>query len=221
MDTSHVTNMRATFAYDSSLTNLDELKNWDTSNVTNMQTTFLKNLSLTNIDGLKNWDISSVTEMLATFSNNIGMTNLNALESWNTSKVINMSFTFHNCNHLEDTLGIKDWDVSNVETMSHMFNISDDIGEYNYSKLANLDISKWNMPKVKEYDWFIDSLRYVESEFTIRNSNIEKYEGMFNNTADLSGRVVVNYTSETESMVDQLIATAPYNANVIKGRLVE
>ena len=39
--------------------------------------------------------------------------------------------------------------------------------------------------------------------------------------ANSGGKVVVNYTAATESLVDRMIATKSSGANVIKGVLVE
>ena len=44
---------------------------------------------------------------------------------------------------------------------------------------------------------------------------------MLSDCATKGGRVVVNYTAETESIVDQMLTTITPGANVIKGRLIE
>ena len=218
---SNVKKMGSMFSGTTGLTNTDDLAIWNVSNVENMKNLFYGNTGLKNINGLANWNVSNVKDMGSMFSGNTGLKNLNGLANWNTSKVVDMSFLFHNCNNLEDASGIKDWDVSNVETMSHMFNISDDVGNKKYSTLRNLDLKNWNMPKVKDYEYFIESLWYVTAEFTIRNPSVENYGHMLSSSANKGGKIKVNYTSATSSLVTQMVATKSSGANVVKGSLVE
>ena len=220
-DVSKVTNMHALFQTSIDLETLEGLENWKTSNLTNIRNLFYNCKKLKNIDPLINWNTSNVTDMHSTFSNNQKLTNLNGLKNWDTSKVTDMAAFFYNCNHLENTSGIKDWDVSNVEDMSNFMNVSSDASEYEYSMLPKLEISNWNMAKVKKYDWFIESLRYVTTEFTIRSTNVTSYKSMLSDCANKGGRVVINYTAATESIVDQMLTTITPGANIVKGHLVE
>ena len=100
-------------------------------------------------------------------------------------------------------------------------NVSSDASEYEYSMLPKLEISNWNMAKVKKYDWFIESLRYVTTEITIRRTNVTSYKSMLSDCANKGGRVVINYTAATESIVDQMLTTITPGANIVKGHLVE
>ena len=219
--TSNLTNIRNLFYNCKKLKNIDALSNWDTSNITTLRSTFYGTESLTNINSLKNWDTSKVTSLRLTFAYNLLLENIDPLINWNTSNVIDMAAIFYNCNHLENTSGIKDWDVSNVEDMSYFMNVSSDASEYEYSMLPKLEISNWNMAKVKKYDWFIESLRYVTTEFTIRSTNVTSYKSMLSDCANKGGRVVINYTAATESIVDQMLTTITPGANIVKGHLVE
>ncbi len=214
--------MNNTFSNLTLIESIEEIRNWDTSNVSYMQATFSYDNNLKSLEPIKNWDVSNVEKMDSLFNHNISLTSLEGLENWDTSKVDSMQSMFHNCVNLEDASAISDWDVSNVEYINHMFNISNDvITEQKYSNLPNLNIKNWNMPKVKKYDYFIESLRYVETEFTIRSTSVESYEGMLGDCAKGPGRVVINYTSESEEIVDQMLATVSNNPNIVKGELVE
>ena len=220
-NTSNVENLSSAFFNMISLSSLKGLEKWNVSNVISIQGMFYECNQLADISPLSNWNTSNVTNMSSCFYNCTGLTSLNGLENWNTSNVTYMQMMFHNCNHLEDASAITNWDVSNVENMSHMFNISNDVGEKNYSDLSVLDLSKWNMSKVKIYQWCFDSLRYVTMALTIRNPNIEDYEHMLEDVSTLGGKVTVNYTSETESIIDAIVATKSPNGNVVKGSLVQ
>ena len=63
--------------------------------------------------------------------------------------------------------------------------------------------------------------RNVIADILIDNPNISSYSKMFNGVATVSGaEVVVNYTSETEELVDKMIATKSSSSNVVKGELI-
>ena len=90
-----------------------------------------------------------------------------------------------------------------------------------YSSLPILDIKNWDMSKVEKYDYFIESLRYVEAEFTIRNPNVSSYDSMLSDASHKRGKITINYTAEPETLVDTMITTKHANGNVVKGSLVE
>ena len=56
---------------------------------------------------------------------------------------------------------------------------------------------------------------------TIKNINTTDYELMFLDAAiNGAAKIVVNYTTSTSSLVDQMIATKSGTSNVVKGSLV-
>lgn len=221
-DTSNVKNMSSTFTYTDKIQSLEPIRNWDTSNVINFAGMFAYNSALTSLEPLSNWNTSKAIYFGSMFNHCISLTSLQGLENWNTSKVIDMSSMFHNCVEFKDVSAIKDWDVSNVVYMNYMFNISNDVATpYKFSSLLNIDISNWNMKSVKTYDWFLEGFHYITAEFTVRSTHIESYNGMLHESSVDGGQIVVNYTAETESIIDTLIATKSQNGNVIKGKIVE
>ena len=225
-DTSNVTSMYGMFmGFEDiriKIENIDALRNWDVSNVKEMQGMFQTNVLLNDLEPLSKWDVSNVVNMQNMFTNNYSLTSLDGLEGWKTSNLTNISKMFVNCIMLEDVSAISNWDVSNVNTMEKMFYIdpSEIESEKKYSELPSLDISKWNMINVNNYNYFLCGLEYISSEFTIRN-NTENYVNMLKNVATKGGTVTINYTNDTESLVDSMIATKSDNANIIKGRLVD
>ncbi len=232
-NTKRVTNMSSLFLGTRSdpmiISSLKPLSNWDTSSLTDMSYTFQCNIGYTTLEGLENWDTSKVTSLFCTFLMNKNLTTLKGIENFDTSNVTNMSCAFHECHKLTDASAIENWDVSKVEYMYNMFNISDKMSP-KYSSLKKLDLSKWNMVNVKSYRWWVESLTLVSMEVTIRSTKVQEYNGMFQDTANYcsdanhtnySCQIVVNYTSETEELVDKMIATKSKYSNVVKGRLVE
>ena len=59
------------------------------------------------------------------------------------------------------------------------------------------------------------------TDSTVRNANVTSYTSMLSDVACQGGQVKVNYTSATETIVDNMIATASSGCNVIKGDLVQ
>lgn len=123
----------------------------------------------------------------------------------------------------------------------------DENGSYNLhiqsdGKLyANFDMSRWfgEFSSVK----FVTGLELIDTTYmvkadsmfsgfgsygdnfnasiTIRNPNVMSYNSMFYySSINENSQLVVNYTSETSDLVDEMIATKSSNANVIKGNLV-
>ena len=221
-NTSNVKYMSGVFTYTDSIQSLEPIRNWDTSNVIYFSTMFAYNNALSSLEPLRNWNVSSATNYSSMFNHCISLTSLQGLEKWNTSSAISLGGMFHNCVNLMDASAISNWDISNVENLGYMFNISNDVATtQKYSSLPKLDIKNWDTSKVKDYAYFIESLRYVETEFTVRNPNIERYYGMLYDAANKGGKIIVNYTAETEAIVDQMIETKSANGNIVKGSLVE
>lgn len=53
---------------------------------------------------------------------------------------------------------------------------------------------------------------------TISNSNLTGYSGAFLEACTRAeSKIIVNYTSETSALVDQIIATKSANSNIMKG----
>ena len=221
-NTSNVKYMSGMFLYAEKIQSLEPIRNWDTSNVTRFSTMFAYNNALSSLEPLRDWNVSNATNYSSMFNHCISLTSLQGLEKWNTSSAISFGSMFHNCVNLMDASAISNWDISNVENLGYMFNISNDVATtQKYSSLPKLDIKNWDTSKVKNYAYFIESLRYVETEFTVRNPNIESYYGMLYDAANKGGKIIVNYTAETEAIVDQMIETKSANGNVVKGSLVE
>ncbi|MBR6133606.1 MAG: BspA family leucine-rich repeat surface protein [Bacilli bacterium] len=213
--------MTYTFASCSRLTDIDALSEWDTSNIKYFNYTFAIN-SFDSLEPLKNWDLSNATEIQGMFNGIVTITNLNGIENWDTSNIKSFRSTFHNCSKLMDASAINGWDVSSGIDFSYMFNISNDVKTTEkYSALPELDLSNWNMSNANQYKYFMESLKYVTSEFTIRGTNIIDFASMLEDCANEGGQVTVNYTADTEDIVDQMIATKSANGNIVKGVLKE
>ena len=240
-DTSKVTDMSAMFQMPfgqvSNLKNLD-INNFNTSKVTDMSLMFSQCDKIFELD-VSGFDTSNVTNMCAMFQSCLSLKYLN-LSSFNTSKVTDMSFMFRN---IICDIDISGFNTSNVTNMSDMFyncglesldlssfntsKVTDMNGMfYNCSKLKKLDIDNFNMKNVTLFsdsytDGIFENCAKLTTTINITSANVTNYTDMFSGASTESGaKIVVNYTSETESLVDQMIATKSANSNVVKGSLI-
>ena len=59
----------------------------------------------------------------------------------------------------------------------------------------------------------------LQTQINIMNANVTEYSSMFYNAAtDPNAKIIVNYTSATSTLVDNMIATKSSNSNVVKGK---
>ena len=172
-NTENVTNMDNTFS-SLSITNLDALENWNTSNVKTLGGTFSNLKKLETLTGLKKWDVSKVTYMLSTFSANTMITSLEGLENWNTSSVENINSLFYRNTNLVTLEALRNWNVSNVKSMRTTFS---------YTAIINLNgLENWDTSKVEDtYCLFFgtETLTSVEALKNWDTSNNKNFLKMF------------------------------------------
>ena len=234
-NTSNVTSMKEMFAYCSSLTSLD-LSNFDTSRVTSMDDLFWQCESLTDLD-LSGFNTSNVTDMSGMFSYCSSLTNLD-LSGFNTSNVTNMSYMFNDCSSLTD-LDLSRFNTSNVTDMRFMFyncssltslalssfntsNVTDMSSMFSdCSSLTSLDLSSFNTSNViLMLNMFCDCSK-LTTTINIIGSSVRNFSSIFYGAAtDPNAKIVVNYTSIEESLIDRMIATKSSNSNVVKGKQI-
>ena len=213
-NTINVTNMSNMFCYCSSLTSLD-LSSFNTANVTDMDCMFRGFLSLTSLD-LSSFNTAKVNNMVLMFYDCPSLTSLD-LSNFNTANVTNMQYMFSFCSSLT-SLDLSSFNTANVTDIGGMF--------FGCSSLEKLNLSNFNTSKVEFYKTYNYSIfgecTKLQTEITIMNPNVteENYKNMFSNAAtDPNAKIIVNYTSETETLVDNMIKTKSSNSNVAKGIL--
>ena len=208
-NTSKVTNMTSMFGVCESLTTLD-LSSFNTSNVLNMSRMIPFCSSLTSLD-LSGFNTSKVTDMSWMFDNCSSLTSLD-LSNFNTSKVTNMSNMFSNCSSLT-SLDLSSFNTSNVTNMARMFS--------KCSSLTILDLNGFNTSNVTNMGEIFRDCKKLQTQINIMNANVTEYSSMFYNAAtDPNAKIIVNYTSATSTLVDNMIATKSSNSNVVKGKQI-
>ena len=216
-NTSKVTNMDEMFNYCASLTNLD-LNSFNTANVTNMWKMFRNCKSLMSLD-LSIFNTSNVTNMLDIFYNCSSLTSLD-ISGFNTSKITDMSNMFMNCSSLK-VLDLSSFNTSNVTNMQKMF--------YSCPSLTSLDLSNFNTSKVTNMSSMFYNCPKLTTTINIMNTGVTNYYDMFDSAAtDPNAQITVNYIAaldtiaegETQSLIDNMIATKSSNSNVVKGKQI-
>ena len=101
--------------YDSSVSKVINIQNWDTSNVTNMTRTFAGATEFNQDIG--DWDTRNVTDMSRMFI--LAESFDQYIGDWNTSSVENMESMFNLAKSFNKNIG--GWDTSKVENMNAMF----------------------------------------------------------------------------------------------------
>lgn len=176
-------------------------------NVENMRLTFSNCAKLSALD-VSHFITGNVTSMKAMFAYCAALNSLD-VSRFNTEKVTDMSFMFDSCYQITSLRPT--FNTSNVEDMQNMF--------MTCINLAELDLSSFNTAKVTNMDHFFDRCTKVVATLTIRLTS-GTYVGIFELAAVYGEEITINYTNSTSSLVDQMIATKPTNANIIKGVLV-
>ena len=213
-NTVNATDMNYMFADCRSLTSLD-LSNFNTAKVTKMRNMFYYCSSLISLD-LSDFNTINVTDMICMFYYCSSLISLD-LGNFNTAKVTNMDRMFYHCSSLTN-LDLSSFNTANVTNMGGMF--------YDCSSLEKLNLSNFDTSKVEIYYQYSNSIFQLclklQTEITIMNPNVteENYKNMFDRAAtDPNAKIIVNYTSETETLVDNMIKTKSSNSNVVKGIL--
>ena len=197
-NTSNVRNMETMFYDCSSLTNLD-LSSFNTANVTSMYSMFQDCSSLINLD-LSNFNTANVTNMNGSFGGCTSLVNLD-LSSFNTANVTNMNGLFLDCSSLT-TLDLSNFNTSNVTAMYNMF--------LGCSSLTSLDLSSFNTSNVTAMSDMFSKCDKLQTEITITGTNITNYSRMFGDAlTDANSYVIINYSSEAESIAQGMKLTAP------------
>ena len=187
-----------------------------------------------------NFDTSKVTNMGDMFA---ALTRLKSVDvsNFNTVNVTNMLQLFYGCKALE-VVDVSNFDTSNVTTMEAMFQGSAalktlDLSNFDTSKVTNMRVmfggtsasGDMHLKEIKVSDKFVtdnvtDMLemfrlcRYLNFTFNVTGNKVTNYTNIFLNTAtDSNAKIVVNYTAETETLVDNMLATKSSNSNVVKG----
>ncbi len=191
----------------SNLIQINFNNNFNTSQVTDMRGMFHYCSSLTSLD-LSNFNISNVISMDVMFYNCSSLTSLD-LSSFNTVNVTDMDGMFYGCKSLI-SIDLSSFNTTNVTSMFSMFQ--------DCSSLTNLDLSSFNTSNVTTMNEMFRYCPKLTTTINIMNADVTDYFSMFDGAAINSGsQITVNYTSNTSTLVDEMIATKSSNSNVVKG----
>lgn len=243
-DVRNVTNFNSMFRIaGSSSKNVNiKLKNWKLNPSATFYDMFaysFGNSQSLNID-LSGWDLNHMREIKTIFGaiNCGNVCNLN-LSNWKTSGLTSTNRMFGDLfmqNGKDITINLSNWDASSITNMSYMF--------YNIGRTGNrvkiIGLDKWNTPSGVDYSYMFDYVYNADiGSFNVKSGNMQgmfyytsingdinilenptNYSGMFSGTNyNSSSTLKVNYKN-TVTSIDDMIATAYTNCNVVKGDLI-
>ena len=182
-------------------------KNFNTITATSMSSLFYGCSKLVNID-LSSFNTTNVTAMNSLFNECVSLETLD-LSNFNTSKVTYMHSMFRNCEALK-TVDLTSFNTSNVTTMNSMF--------YYCNELTSVELKSFDTKKVTTMANMFEACKKLTTTLTIENTGTSAYANMFTNAATVDdAKIIVNYTSATETLVNDMITTKSSNSNVVKG----
>ena len=176
------------FSYNSALSDISGLVDWDSSNVTSLRSAFYGATPLSDISVLANWDISNVTSLRTTFggadqNNPMSIANLSPLSNWDTSNVTDMTGIFQLATSLTSLHGLEKWNTANVENMPGAF-----MGTSN-APMHIVDISAlsdWDISSVTNmYSLFQQNIELanIDALSSWNTSSVENMKNMFSGTS--------------------------------------
>jgi surface protein len=199
------------------------VSNFDTSNVTDMSYMFYMNgynnpnFTL-NIDNLDTRNVTSMSGMFSGVAYNNKVFTLD-ISHFEVPKLLNISWMFSSTGTNSENLTIilGDFNTSNVGNMEGVFYETG----YNTKEL-NIDLSKLSFKKAYNTSSMFFNTGYnndnLNLTITIDSPYITTYTSMFSNVAiKENNKLIVNYKSSTEALVEQMINTKSDGANVVKG----
>lgn len=143
---------------------------------------------------------------------------INFNNNFDTSKVTNMGSLFQGSAALE-TLDLSNFDTSKVTNMRAMFGGTSASGDMHLKEIKVSD--KFVTDNVTDMLEMFRLCRYLNFTFNVTGNKVTNYTNIFNNTAtDSNAKIVVNYTAETETLVDNMLATVSSGRNVVKGKQI-
>lgn len=192
-----------------------DVSNFDTSYLTSMYGMFMQMPNIREID-VSMLNTPRLTNMHETFSS-AGYWDKNVLETVklgniNTSKVKYMDYLFDNCTKLKNV------DVANLD-----FSAGPDISGMFSScyELEHLDVETFDITGAIKANGLFSNSYKLNTKIKITSPTVTSYRQMFTKTATEDGaQITVDYSSDTSSLVDNMIATKSTDSNVIKGSLL-
>ena len=89
------------------------------------------------------------------------------------------------------------------------------------NSLTSLNLNGIDLSQVTSMTSLFNDCYNLTTTIEITNTNIIDYENMLSNAAtNESSQIILNYTTETSSLVDQIVATKSENSNIVKGTLI-
>lgn len=192
------------------LTKINFNNYFDTSYTTSFNCMFAYSTSLTTID-LSSLDTSNITNVDVMFDHCTSLKTLD-LSNFDFSKITRLNSFVGDCSSLT-SIDFGNNDMSSVTQFDYTF--------WNCTSLSSLDLSKFDFSNaVNTYNMLYNCPK-LSTTINMTSNNVTKYNNMFYKAATASGaKIIINYTSENSTLVDNMIATKSDGSNVVKGSVI-
>ena len=169
------------------------------------------------------------------FFNFNGLKKIENIELLDTSNIENMNSAFKQCENLEE-LNLSNNNLIKVKDMNNMFKnckkiVSIKMGNMKPSRIANTFCNCIELRNLNAESFIISSGAKVfyncKNLIATINLGNETFRGdfineiIYNCTTIPPAKLVLNYTSETATLIDEILATKSENSNVVNGELIE
>ncbi len=169
------------------------------------------------------------------FCDNGGSYTFEGLESLDTSMVTDMSYMFFN--YSQDNLNLDFLDTSKVESMAGFFFecknlVNLDLSSFDTSKLTDIssicsgcvaltNLNMFSISNVTNMKYAFYNCKLISTAIKITNKNLEYYNHVTDGSAIAPNALItIDYTTETEEIVNQIIKNNNSNSNIVKGSLI-
>lgn len=119
-----------------------------------------------------------------------------------------MSYMFYYCSSLKE-LDITNFNTANVKGTVYMFR--------ECTSLLKLDLSNFSTINLKETYCMFYNCNSLSTEITIMNPNTNCNSIFALAATNENAKIIVNYTEETSTLVDNIITNKNENSNIVKG----
>ena len=125
------------------------------------------------------------------------------------AKIRNMNYLFSNCINLEKIIFPNDEEINNIEYFIYVFS--------NCHKLTSIDLSKFNLEKVKDLSYLFFSCIMLETiKFpTVKLNEVENFQNLFYNCTKLKSIDLSNISLSKAKNLDLMFANCESLLNII------
>lgn len=208
-------NMYILFGFNSQLTSVGDISNWDVSRVTNLGY-LAATCSVLQLPNLSSWNTGNVTSLRNAFQAMGPNASVSGIENWDTSSLVGSGVMscFQGCRALNTTA--INWDLRNVNSIYQMFRQAD---FQNGSFTLNIQTSS-TLTNASQLFYAAPSFNSITIGNNVDFSNVTNFSYMFGQMGSLSLTLPANFsfasgTNFTQFLTGTTLSSSDYNTLLI------